>query len=133
MGARKHRDFEALLDVQRVGESELVDEPEGCTAARKDDVLAAVHLLTIHRKRRGLSPEQSGPLVQVHTPAALREREPRRESCEARTHNRDARLAPHTAASHERAITPSFAAFDSRARPRSGSSGVASMRSRMPR
>ncbi len=131
--ARKHCRLESGLDVEGVAKPELIDQVEGRGAAGEHDVLSAVDLMAIHLEGRRLAAEQTGPLVEVDAPPAPGEREPGGEAREPRPHNRDTRLPAHTAASHERAITPSFAAFESRARPRSGRSGAASIRSRIPR
>ena len=130
---RKDRDFESRLNVERIAEPELLDEVESRRAAGEDHMLSAVDLVALHLERGCLAAEQARALVQVDTPATLGELEPGGESGETRSDHCDARLSCHTAASHDRAITPSFAAFDRRARPRSGSSGAASMRSRIPR
>src|ERR1022692_2351055 len=110
--ARKNCGLESRLYVEGVAQPELVDQVEGGGAAGEHDVLPAIDLMALNLEGRRLAAEQTGTLVEVDAPAPLGEREPGAQAGEPGPDNRDTRLPAHTAASHERAMTPSFAALE---------------------
>ena len=121
-------------------------------------MLAAVHLDVAELEGGGLAAEQAAALHQGHPPALALQGERGGEAGEpcsdcrkalpdgggapcARGPAVRARLLDHGAhrassavveETHERSMTPAFSPEESRTRCRSGSSGSASMRSRMP-
>ena len=156
-GAGEHQHVEALLDAEVAPHPQLLDELQEARVAAEDRVLAAVHLDVAELEGGGLAAEQAAALHQGHPPALALQGERGGEAGEPRSDDRDvpdgggtpiargpavrARLLDHGAhrarpavveEAHERSITPAFSPEESRTRWRSGSSGSASMRSRMP-